>query len=367
MVASHRKAILARTALVGGMVLVLAACGRTDISEYPLDALSPDGPVAQAQDDLWSIVFPIAVVIFVLVEGAILVAVFKFRDRGDGQLPKQVEGNTRLEILWTIIPAVILAGIAVPTVATIFDLAGEPDPDERIDVTVVGKQFFWQFEYPDEGFFTANEMVIPTDTPVRLHLDGDPTYERPDGSEFADPDDLVVHSFWVPRLAGKMDYVPGHDRSLTLQADEPGTYKGNCAEFCGLSHANMRINVIAKEPAEYEEWVAQMSEPAESPDGEAAARGEQIVGAEGANCVQCHAIRGHPDNQGARIGPDLTHFNAREEFAGAIFDVDDDEQLRQWIRNPPEEKPGAQMNPFGPQAISDDELDDVIEYLRTLD
>lgn len=367
MVASHRKAVLARTALVAGMVLVLAACGRTEISEYPLDALSPDGPVAQAQDDLWQIVFPIAVVIFVLVEGMILFAVFKFRDRGDGQPPKQVEGNTRLEILWTIIPAVILAGIAVPTISTIFDLAGEPDPNERIDVTVVGKQFFWQFEYPDEGFFTANEMVIPTDTPVQLHLDGDPTYQRPDGSEFEDPANLVVHSFWVPRLAGKQDFVPGHDRTLTLQANKPGTYKGNCAEFCGLSHANMRINVIAKKPAEYQKWVDRMSTPAESPSEGAAARGEQMVGAEGANCVQCHAIRGHPDNQGARVGPDLTHFNSREEFAGAIFDVDNDQQLRQWIRNPPEEKPGAQMNPFPPEAISDDELDDVIAYLRTLD
>jgi cytochrome c oxidase subunit 2 len=367
MVGDHRRAILGRAALLAGLALVLAACGRTEISEYPLDALSPEGPIAEQQDDLWRVVFPIAVVVFVFVEGMILLAVFKFRDRGDGTVPRQVEGNTRLEILWTIIPAVILAGIAVPTIGSIFALAEEPDENERVDITVVGKQFFWQFEYPEEGFFTANEMVIPTDTPVYLHLDGDPVYQRPDGEEFEDSADLVLHSFWVPRLAGKADFVPGHDRFLTLQADEPGTYQGNCAEFCGLSHANMRINVIAKKPAEYEKWAARMSEPADSPEEGAAARGEEIVGVEGANCVQCHAIKGHPDNQDARVGPDLTHFNSREEFAGAIFDVDDDDQLRDWIRDAPGEKPGAKMLPFGPEAISDDELDDVIEYLRTLD
>lgn len=367
MVGDHRRAIAMRAALLAGLVLVLAACGRTDIADYPLDALSPDGPIAERQDDLWQIVFPIAVVVFVFVEGMILLAVFKFRDRGDGTVPRQVEGNTRLEILWTIIPAVILAGIAVPTIGSIFALAGEPDEAERVDVTVVGKQFFWQFEYPDEGFFTANEMVIPTGTPVYLHLDGDPVYEGPDGEKTEDPDELVLHSFWVPRLGGKADYVPGHDRFLEIQADEPGVYKGNCAEFCGLGHANMRINVRAVPPGEYEDWVARMSEPADSPEEGAAARGEEVVGVEGANCVQCHAIEGHPDNQGARVGPDLTHFNSREEFAGAIFDVDDDEQLRAWIRNAPEEKPGAKMFPFGRDAISDDELDDVIEYLRTLD
>lgn len=364
MVARHRKATAGRITLLIGLVLALTACGDTTMAEYPLDALSPRGPVAQEQDDLWQLVFPIAVVVFVLVQGLILFAVFRFRDRGDGALPKQIEGNTRLEIFWTIIPAVILAGIAVPTIGSIFSLAGAPDEGERIDVTVVGKQYWWQFEYPGEGVFTANEMVIPTGTPVYLHLDGDPVYEGPDGGEMAETDDLVLHSFWVPRLAGKVDFVPGHDRFLTIEADEPGRYLGNCAEFCGLSHANMRIRVIAVEPDEYEDWVAQMSEPAASPDSEAATRGEEIVGA---NCVQCHAISGHPDNQGIRIGPDLTHFNSREQFAGAIFDVDDDEQLRQWIRGPASEKPGAQMPAFGPDAISDDELDDVIEYLRTLE
>lgn len=363
--AGHRKAIQARAALIGALAFGLAACGPTDRSEYPLDTLSPNGPIAQELDQLWDIVFPIAVVIFVLVEGLILIAVFKFRDRGDGEMPKQVEGNTRLEILWTIIPAVILAGIAVPTVGTIFQLSEAPPEQERVDVTVVGKQFFWEFQYPEEGFYTANEMVVPTDTPVYLHLDGTPTYEGPEGQAIPPPTDLVLHSFWVPRLAGKTDYLPGGDRYMTLEANEPGTYLGNCAEFCGLSHANMRIRVEAVPPEEYQEWTERMAQPAESPEeGTAAARGEALFGA---NCVTCHAVKGHPSNLGQRTGPDLTHFNSRERFAGAIFEVSNTEQLRAWIRNPPAEKPGAQMTPFSQDQISDRELDDLIEYLRTLD
>lgn len=362
--AGHHKAIRARAALIGALALGLAACGRTDINEYPLDALSPEGPIAQQLDQLWDIVFPIAVVVFVLVEGLILFAVFKFRDRGDRDVPKQVEGNTRLEILWTIIPAVILAGIAVPTVGTIFELSEAPPEQERIDVDVVGKQFFWEFEYPDEGIFTANELVIPTDTPVYLHMDGSPVYETPEGQEFR-PTDLVIHSFWVPRLAGKTDFVPGADRHMTIEASSTGEYLGNCAEFCGLSHANMRIRVQAVTPEQYQQWTENMAEPAESPDdGTAAARGEEVFGA---NCVTCHAVEGHPNNLGQRTGPDLTHFNSRDTFAGAIFQVSDTQQLRQWIRDAPAEKPGAQMTPFGSEQISDDQLDDLIEYLRTLD
>ncbi|PSO54270.1 MAG: cytochrome c oxidase subunit II [Actinobacteria bacterium QS_5_72_10] len=362
--AGHRKAILARTVVIGALALGLAACGRTEMSEYPLDALSPNGPIAEELDRLWQIVFPIAVGVFVLVEGLILIAVLKFRDRGDGDLPHQVEGNTRLEILWTIIPAVILAGIAVPTVGTIFELSEAPAKEERVEVEVVGKQFFWQFEYVNEGFFTANEMVVPTDTPVYLHLEGDPVYKGPDGREIQEASDLVLHSFWVPRLAGKTDFVPGADRYMTLEASQEGTYLGNCAEFCGLSHANMRIRVRAVSQQEYEEWVAQQAKPAASPPEGPAARGEEIFGA---NCVTCHAVKGHPDNVGQRTGPDLTHFNSRTRFAGAIFDVDDTQQLRAWIRNPPAEKPGAQMPPFGPDQISEGELDALIQYLHTLD
>jgi cytochrome c oxidase subunit II len=352
----------ARAGVLLGLVALLAACGTTDPADYPLDALSPQGPTAQAQDDLWRLVFPVSVGVFILVQGLIIAAIVRFRARPDeGGIPKQVHGNTRLEIAWTIIPAAILVWIAVPTVRTIFELEAAPDTAERMDVTVVGKQYWWEFSYPEQGIFTANEMVIPVDTPVYLTLDGAPEYELADGGTTTAPD-LVLHSFWVPRLAGKKDYVPGHENNLTIQADEPGRYLGNCAEYCGLSHANMRFRVVALEQAEFDEWVEAQQQPAESPDDEVAAQGEELFGAQ---CIACHAVDGHPENRDERIGPDLTHFMSREEFAGAIFDVDDDEQLRRWIRNPPAEKPGAQMLAF--PDLTDEELDALIAYLRTLE
>jgi cytochrome c oxidase subunit II len=351
-----------RSALIVGMLLLLAACGRTDIADFPQDALSPDGPIARQQDALWQQVFPIAVGVFVLVQALIIIAMVKFRARGDEtELPRQFAGNTRLEIFWTLIPALILVWVAVPTVQTIFALAEEPAESERLDVRVVGKQYWWQFEYPTEGVLTANEMVIPTGTPVWVELDGIGEYEVADGSVRRDAN-LVLHSFWVPRLAGKLDYVPNHERFLTIQADEPGTYRGQCAEFCGLSHANMRFYVTALEPAEYEEWVAQQTADAREPQTAQEQLGYDLVGA---NCVGCHAINGHDANLGERVGPSLSHFASREEFAGAIFSNDDTEQLKAWINNPQAEKPGAQMPAF--PNLTDEELEAIAVYLQSLE
>jgi cytochrome c oxidase subunit 2 len=349
-------------ALVAGLLLLLAACGRTDINDFPQDALSPEGPIARSQDALWQQVFPIAVAVFILVQAMIIVAMVRFRARGnEKELPRQYAGNTRLEIAWTLVPALILVWAAVPTIQTIFELAEEAPEGDRIDVTVVGKQFWWQFEYPNEGVLTANELVIPVDTPVYLELDGIGRYETEDGQELRE-ENLVMHSFWVPRLAGKLDYVPNHERFLTIQADEPGIYRGQCAEFCGLSHANMRFYVTALEQAEYDAWLSEQQEEAAEPASAEEQLGYDLVGA---NCVACHTVRGHEANGNSRVGPDLTHFATREEFAGAIFRNDDTEQLKRWISNPQREKPGSQMLPF--PNLSDEELDALAAYLQSLE
>ncbi|MBA2317629.1 MAG: cytochrome c oxidase subunit II [Euzebyales bacterium] len=355
-----RWSSVAKVALITGFALLLAACGTSDL---PQDALTPAGPTARAQDDLWKLVFPIAVVVFVLVQGLIIFAVIRFRAKGDEvDLPKQVAGNTRLEIAWTIVPALLLLYIAFPTVATIFEQAAEPDEAERVDVTVVGKQYWWEFVYPQSGVVTANEMVIPTGTPVYVQLDGIATYELDDGAE-DQASNLVMHSFWVPKLAGKVDFVPGHDdRYVTLEADEPGRYAGQCAEFCGLSHANMKFDVVAVEPAEYDDWIAAQSEEAGQPEDEQLRLGYDLFGA---NCVACHAVDGHEASVGVRTGPNLTHFASRETFAGGIFENADTEQLKAWIANPQREKPGAQMIPFG--SLADEELDALAAYLQSLD
>jgi cytochrome c oxidase subunit II len=362
----YRRARL--VVLAAGLAGLLAGCATIggDTGELPQNALDPAGPFARDLDRLWNIVFPIAVGVFVFVQAALLFIAFRFRARPtDAAPPRQIAGNTRLEVIWTIIPAAILAVIAVPTIQTIFDIAADPG-EEALQVRVIGKQYWWEFEYlgdEGQGVVTANELHIPTDRPVRLTMESRASY-LPDPGEgenvgSAAAGEGVIHSFWVPRLAGKQDVVPGHTRHLTLQADEPGTYPGQCAEYCGLSHSRMRFFVEAHEPADFETWLAGQAEDAAA--GEVA-EGEAAV--EEAGCLACHAITGHPADQGARIGPNLTHFASRQTFAGAIFDVDDEEALREWLRDPPAVKEGAQMPA---NLVNDTNIDAVVEYLQSLE
>ena len=264
--------------------------------------------------------------------------------------------------------------IAVPTVQTIFDLAREPEPDALL-INVVGKQYWWQFEYEEAAFFTASELHIPTGRDVFITLDGS---DPGDQNVYQQPP--VMHSFWVPSLSGKRDYVPGALREMRIEADEPGVYPGNCAEFCGLSHANMRFTVIAHTPEDYEAWVASQQEPAPVAEDEQIQQGEElfVTGA----CIGCHNVTGHPavdPDVPVRYGPDLTHFADREAFGGYIFDspfgdeVEDPdaamENLREWIRNSSAIKPGSAMQAIAVdgEPINDEQLDALIAYLGTLE
>lgn len=379
-----RWASASRWLPVVGLALLLAGCVTVggDTGEIPQNALDPaPGSPAVSQDALWDLVFPIAVAVFVLVQGLILFAVWRFRARSDDErLPKQFAGNTRLEIMWTLIPALVLAGVAVPTVRTIFDLATQ-DP-EALNVRVIAKQYWWEFEYVDpetEGVVTATQLHIPTGREIQLDMQSvsssisyDPT-QVPDGEQVEGDVALgVIHSFWVPRLAGKVDVVPGHTREMRISTDEPGLYLGQCAEFCGLSHANMRFSVLAEPPEDFEAWIADQQEPAQEPTEELAAEGAELFTTQ--TCVACHAVDGYvqpsvggeaaPLAEQARVGPNLTHFNARDEFAGGILDVQDDDDLARWLENPQREKPGTQMPNL---ALEDDEIAALTAYLRTLD
>jgi cytochrome c oxidase subunit II len=359
--------------LLAVLVLALAGCAdnvRVEIPGHVTDqnALRPEGPMAAAADRLWNIVFPIAVGVFVLVQGLLLYAVFKFRARGDDlRPPRQVAGNTRLEIMWTAIPALILVVVAVPTVQTIFAVAGEPETGERLDVRVIAKQYWWEFEYPDDGVITANELHIPVDRPVYLQMEA-LSASVPDpgevGVKTGPVAEGVIHSFWVPRLAGKQDVVPGHVRTLRIEATEAGArYSGQCAEFCGLSHPNMRFQVVTHTEADFSDWLEQQAQPAAEPADGLAAQGAELFST--AQCYACHVLNGHPDsNPATRIAPDLTHFATREMFAGGIFNSDDTEQIKRWIENPQREKPGAQMAAF--PNLSDEDLEALAAYLQSL-
>lgn len=324
-------------------IAVLVAMGTACARNAPQDVLNPQGPIARDINNLFRPVFWIAVAVFVIVEGLIVFAILRFRDREGRSDPQQTHGNSRLEIAWTIAPALVLAAIAFPTVATIFRLSASQEANQ-VKVKVIGHQWWWEYRYEDAQpeIVTANELVIPVDRPVFLEL------------ESAD----VIHSFWVPELAGKQDVVPGRTNALNLLADKPGEYYGQCAEFCALSHANMRLRVIAKEEADFERWVRnQQSPPIESAE---TAQGRNLFFS--SQCIQCHAISGTQAR--GTLGPDLTHFASRGTFAGSMFDRNE-ENLRDWIARSPELKPGSDM-PFFRGILTDEEIALIARYLETL-
>ena len=341
---ARRKTRLLMLAAACGAALLIPACGAGDL---PQNALDPEGPIARKVDNLFDPVFWIAVGVFVVVEGLLLFIVFRFRQRSPDQIPTQVHGNKVLEIAWTIAPSLLLFVIAFPTVAMIFELAEKPD--NALEVTVTGHQWWWEIRYPDLGVVTANELHIPINQPVYL------TIKSVD----------VIHSFWVPKLAGKQDMIPGRSNHLTIIAEHPERYLGQCAEFCGVSHANMRFRVMAQEQADFDAWVEQVRAEAATPADDLAQEGARIF-AEGTwpkgACVGCHTIRG-VEGAGGRLGPELTHFGSRTTLAGGTY-RNTPENLARWLRDPNSLKPGALMPTLG---LTDREVEALVAYLQTLE
>jgi cytochrome c oxidase subunit 2 len=336
---------------LGALLTVIALLGSACAKDAPQDTLRPAGPFARDADRLWDLTFAIAVVVFVIVEGLLVYALIKFRAR-PGREAAQFHGNTRVEVVLTVIPALLLAGLAVPTVATVFDLAEKPKGD-FLDVTVIAHQFWWEYRYPEQGIVSANEMNIPTDKPIYLTLRGAVLEPVDNNAE-------VIHSFWVPRLGGTQDVVPGRINHLKIQADEPGTYLGQCKEFCGLGHPDMRLRVIAHTPADFDTWVAGQQAPAATGLRGDAADGEGLF--EETGCTGCHAIDPGLDAQ-PRLGPNLTHIASRTTFAGAIFD-NNASNLADWLADPPALKPGAKMPDLG---LSEDQISALVAYLQALE
>lgn len=341
---------LARPVLLVGLSLFLASCSLFEEVEQPLTTFDPKGPFAEQIDGLFWPVFWIATAVFVLVQGAILLIVFLFRDKDDSKEPKQIHGSPKLEVIWTVIPALILAAISVPTVSAIFDLT-ECGPD-AMEVEVIGHQWWFEFRYPEEGIQTANVMVIPAGREVCAQMTSED----------------VIHNFWIPALNGKRYLIPGQTTLLRLQADQPGEFWGHCAEFCGLSHSLMRARVQAVSEGDYQAWVQAQLEPATLPaDGTPEAEGLEVFLSKG--CTQCHTVRFDDDGssnivpEGEFEGPNLTHFASRNVFAGAILPEDGEtyeEGLKRWLANPPDVKPGSFMRNF---ALTEQEIDALIVWL----
>lgn len=308
-----------------------------------MNFLHPEGPRAIEQDRLWDITFFIAAVVFVLVEGALVLILVRFREGAQRGEPKQIHGHTKLELLWTTIPVVLLTAIAFLTVPVIF--AESREPKDPLKVQVIGHQWWWEYRY-DNGVVTATELHIPTNRPVYLELKSVDT----------------IHSYWIPKLAGKQDVIPGRVNHLTIEATKPGKYLGECAEYCGLSHSNMRAAAIAQEPADFDAWV--QSQLADSVNDPLVAQGRDLFlngkFAEDQQCVSCHSIKGTPA-QGA-VGPNLTHLASRERFAGSMFERND-ENLRAWLEDPPARKPGSRMPDLN---LTDEQITALVAYLQSL-
>jgi cytochrome c oxidase subunit II len=346
------------------LALLAAACSP---DRYPQTALRPISDFARIGDDIQTQTFYWALGVFVLVEGALLYAIFRFRGKPNDPEPRQVHGNTTIEIVWTVIPALILAAIAVPTVRGIFETSAIPAGD-ALKVEVVGHQWWWEFRYPDLGITTANEVHIPVGQTVSFRM----------GT--AD----VVHSFWPPRFAGKRDVFPNRETRLWFKAEQAGEYPGQCAEFCGIQHGRMAFRVKAQTPEEFQAWVAHMQTLKARPGGQqgpqpptprpgepvkegppapqsavaaAETAGEKLFLAKG--CVGCHALNAVEAPKGM-IGPNLANVGARS-FIGAGSFKNNDENLARWIQNPQAMKKGVLMPNLG---VKPDEAKALVAYLR---
>jgi cytochrome c oxidase subunit II len=321
--------------------VLLAGC------DAETSALNPRGEGARHIANLWIIMLLIAAVVYIQVLAFLGLALFHRRSRATEDItpdlsPPSSRSRSFIIVNGIAIPLVILTivfGFALVTLAAMSPADAEAD----LRIEVIGHRWWWEVRYPDHGIVTANEVYIPTGARVEVRLTSED----------------VIHSFWIPSLNGKTDLIPGQSNRMFLQTEEPGEYKGFCAELCGVQHAFMQFLVVAQSPEDFEEWVADQQPPAPAPQNEIAMRGQQIF--LGAACVYCHTVRG--TSASGIIGPDLTHFASRSTI-GAGAAPNTRANLAGWIIDPHSFKPGNRMPPM---YIEGDDLQALVAYLETLE
>ena len=328
---------VALVALGVGLSLLLAACGEAN----PQTAFNPRSEYAVEGLDLFELTIWLGVGVGVLVEAVLVYAAIRYRRRPGDRLPPQIHGNTLVEVVWTTLPVLIVGFILLRTIPVIFHTQA-PAPQPSMNINVTGHQFWWEFNYPDSGVTTANELHLPMGTTVNLVLRSDD----------------VIHSFWIPALGGKRDAFPGHTNYIWLTPDSLGEFPGQCYQLCGYSHGNMRERAIIQSQADFNAWIAAQQQPAVQPTEGDAAEGAQLFQTRG--CAGCHTIEGTAAQ--GKVGPNLTHFASRGTFAGSIFE-NNAESIRTWLHDPPAAKPGSIMPNLG---LNDHELDVLVAYLQSL-
>ena len=346
--------------------------------EDPQSTFGDKGPIAKQQKDLFILIFWVAAFVFIAVEGALIYLLVKYRYKND-KLPYQSHGNTRLEIIWTIVPAIVLAFIAVPTIQVIWDQQnGVPDDlGEPLRVEAIGHQWWFEFRYPDLEIVTANELYIPINRPINIKLQSED----------------VIHSFWIPKLGGKLDMVPLNDNYMWLLAEETGIYYGQCAEFCGVAHALMRFRAIAETEQDFETWVEGMRTESIPPQSESEINGRNLFMAQ---CSMCHTNNSYTsgsylreinsqksrwdtwlndiENSPQVSAPNLTHFGTRHTVGAGIkeFSRENPDNLVKWIKDPSSIKIGTRMEKHASiykteeNRLTDSEVKDISNYLLSL-
>jgi cytochrome c oxidase subunit 2 len=357
---------------MAALFLSSVSCSKTGQSTW-----EAFGPVAQKQLDLFNVLLWVMVAVFIVVEGVLLYAIIRYRRKPGDEKPPQIHGNTSLEVILTIIPTILVLALGIWSVFTLFEIDKPPaNGPDALHVNVTGHQWWFEFEYPDAGngkhIITANDLRIPVDRPITLSLESDD----------------VIHSFWIPKLAGKLDMVPTHINEMWIQAssdkldeDLPVSLYGVCAELCGLGHALMRFRVTVMEQAQFDSWAADYGPP---PTNTAKAKkGQQVFAA---NCTLCHNIDGPDDPSLAKSrlegfltggditpvpAPNLTDLRTRSTLAAGIIDLSET-NLRNWIHDPESLKPGNYMSERavlyqnGTADLSDEEIDALVGYLLDL-
>jgi cytochrome c oxidase subunit 2 len=357
--------------------ILLSACGGN------ASTLEAHGPIADRELVLFYVILGIATLVFVGVEGALLWSIIRYRERPGMPTPRQIHGNLTIEIIWTVVPAIILFITLGFTIQTLFAVDSAPTSGKTVTVEAVGHQWWWEFYYPDYHITTADSLYAPVNTNIHVLL-------------FSNN---VIHSFWVPQLTGKTDVIPGHDNDKWFKANQVGTYVGECAEYCGVQHANMKFNVVIQTPDEFNTWVTTQQQAAITPPaGSLAAKGEQFFTS--GVCAGCHGIVGSgpgfvkgyynpmvdcanavpqpTDAEECKLGPNLTHFGSRSLIAGGVLTNNAQDchpetetfaqllktcHLAQWLNDPQGVKPGndMQISPLSP-----DQIQALVAYLESL-
>jgi cytochrome c oxidase subunit 2 len=305
---------------------------------------SPASTPAESIYGLSMLVLLVCLAVFVLVAGVLTYTIVRFRrptidvDRE----PPQVYGSNQIEIAWTVLPLLIVIVLSMATGRVIFEVQNRRPPADALSVTVVGHQWWWEVRYPSLGVVTANELHVPVSEGSRPRQ----TFLRLESVD-------VAHSFWVAQLAGKTDLIPNRSNTMWIEPKVEGTFLGNCAEFCGMQHANMLLRVVVESPTEFLQWVALQRQNARRDHP-----GEQVFMS--LSCINCHAVSGTP--AAGTFGPDLSHLMTRQTLGAGVMPNTPD-NLRRWIHEPQTMKPGNLMPNM---QLSDRELDQVHSYLSSL-